>query len=75
MRVALSSLSRIKADASLSVNVGPQAIVSEQMQHLLASSQPGRLIVELTEEARVDDYAAVCRSPSRSFAGWACVSP
>jgi EAL domain-containing protein (putative c-di-GMP-specific phosphodiesterase class I)/putative methionine-R-sulfoxide reductase with GAF domain len=60
VRAALSSLPRIGANTALSLNVGPQAIVSKQMQQLLASSQqPQRLIVELTENAGVDDYTTL----------------
>jgi EAL domain-containing protein (putative c-di-GMP-specific phosphodiesterase class I)/putative methionine-R-sulfoxide reductase with GAF domain len=53
---ALGSLPRLADTTALCINVGPQAIVSEQVQQLLAASESRRIIVELTEDAKVDDY-------------------
>jgi EAL domain-containing protein (putative c-di-GMP-specific phosphodiesterase class I) len=54
---ALSCLPRLSPDVALCLNAGPGAIVSDELLHLLEASQPRRIIMELTEETRVDDYS------------------
>jgi len=41
----------------LAVNAGPGALASSRVAEALARSDPERIIVELTEHVRVDDYA------------------
>ncbi len=53
---ALSSLGRLRKSTTLCVNAGPRTIVSGELLQLLAASDPRRVVVELTEEAKVDDY-------------------
>ena len=53
---ALGSLPHLPGDIALCVNAGPEAMVSEELRRLLVSSKPSRVVIELTEEARVDDY-------------------
>ena len=54
---ALDCLPGLPKDVILCVNAGPEAIVSEEACQLLASSQPQRIVMELTEQAKVDDYS------------------
>jgi EAL domain-containing protein (putative c-di-GMP-specific phosphodiesterase class I) len=53
---ALSCLERLPAGIDLCLNASPRAMVSDELRKLLAASDPGRIVMELTEEARVDDY-------------------
>lgn len=43
----------------LAVNIGPQALVSPDLARVLELAQADRLVVEVTEHARIDDYSAV----------------
>ena len=54
---ALACLSRLPGEVALCVNAGPEAIVSEEVRRLLAASESRRVVVELTERAKVDDYS------------------
>ncbi len=56
---ALEELSRLPADAYLSVNVSPHTAMSPSLPPLLATVDGARLVLELTEHAPVDDYAAL----------------
>ena len=56
VRGALASLPRLPRDVALCVNAGPEAIISEEVHALLAGSEPGRVVMELSEQAKVDDY-------------------
>lgn len=38
------------------MNLGPEALASGEAVQLLLESEPSRIIVELTEQVRVDDY-------------------
>ncbi len=53
---ALSSLSQLPSGVLLCVNVGPDAITSAEVRHLLVDSEPSRTVIELTEQVQVDDY-------------------
>jgi EAL domain-containing protein (putative c-di-GMP-specific phosphodiesterase class I) len=59
---ALSSLSLLPEDITLCVNAGPEAMISDDVQQLLASCDSRRVVMELTEEAKVDDYAQLSRA-------------
>jgi EAL domain-containing protein (putative c-di-GMP-specific phosphodiesterase class I)/CheY-like chemotaxis protein len=50
-------LDRLPAHWFLSVNLSPDAITSEGVQRLLGREQAWRIVVEVTEHARVADYA------------------
>jgi EAL domain-containing protein (putative c-di-GMP-specific phosphodiesterase class I) len=54
---ALACLPGLPPDVALCVNAGPEAIVSDEVHQLLAASEPRRVIMELTEQAKVDDYS------------------
>ena len=53
---ALNCLDRLPDSLALCVNAGPEAILSAELRQKLADAAPHRIIVELTEEARVNDY-------------------
>ena len=53
---ALNALSRLPGDVALCVNASPEAMISAEVRQLIASSESKRVVMELTEEAKVDDY-------------------
>lgn len=57
VKKALRALPLLAGDITLCVNAGPEAIVSEQVRDLLTACDSRRVVMELTEEAKVDDYA------------------
>ena len=59
---ALSSLSRLPGNVALCVNASPEAMISDELHRLLAASESRRIVVELTEEAKVDDYSRLSRA-------------
>jgi EAL domain-containing protein (putative c-di-GMP-specific phosphodiesterase class I) len=56
VRMALKSLSRLPEDIALCLNAGPEAIISAGLRRLVMTCDPRRVVLELTEESRVDDY-------------------
>jgi EAL domain-containing protein (putative c-di-GMP-specific phosphodiesterase class I) len=59
---ALSSLSCLPGNVALCVNASPEAMISDELHRLLAASESRRIVVELTEEAKVDDYSRLSRA-------------
>ncbi|MGO9148600.1 MAG: EAL domain-containing protein [Acidimicrobiales bacterium] len=59
---ALSSLSRLPGNVALCVNASPEAMISDELHQLLAASESRRIVVELTEEAKVNDYSRLSRA-------------
>jgi EAL domain-containing protein (putative c-di-GMP-specific phosphodiesterase class I)/AmiR/NasT family two-component response regulator len=57
IHAALADLARIPQDAYLSLNMSPGTAVSPQFAELAGRHGPGRIVVEVTEHARVEDYA------------------
>jgi EAL domain-containing protein (putative c-di-GMP-specific phosphodiesterase class I) len=57
VRGALTCLSDIPDGVVLCVNAGPEAILSDEVRELLVASESGRVVIELTEQAKVDDYS------------------
>ncbi len=57
IHAALADLARIPEDAYLSLNMSPGTAVSPQFRELAGRHGPGRIVVEVTEHARVEDYA------------------
>lgn len=53
---ALAVLPRLPEDATLSVNVSAEALRSDTVLSLLAGDHAGRLVVEITEHTRIEDY-------------------
>jgi len=58
---ALSSLPLLPDDVTLCVNAGPEVIVSDEVFQLLAGCDSRRVVMELTEETKVDDYPGLSR--------------
>ncbi len=56
VRAALRHLPRLPGDVALCLNAGPAAMVSDTLRQILALSETRRLVMELTEESKVDDY-------------------
>ncbi len=56
VETALESLDQIPDDMFLSVNVSPKLIVSGALERVAERLPMARLVVELTEHARIDDY-------------------
>lgn len=54
---ALEAQPRLGDTLTLAVNVGPAALTDPRFLDLVDGAQGDRLVVELTEHARVDDYA------------------
>ncbi len=53
---ALDLLDEVPRHVSLSVNLGPHALLSERLPDLLAARPLERVVLEVTEHAAVDDY-------------------
>ncbi|MBK5266708.1 MAG: EAL domain-containing protein [Acidimicrobiia bacterium] len=56
LRVAVSHLDDIPQDCFLTVNVSPQAVESLPFWNVFSSLSSGRIRVEISEEAIIDDY-------------------
>lgn len=59
VRRAVAVFDQIPASAYLAVNVSPETLLSRDMAAALSGTTPERLVLEITEHARVLDYAPV----------------
>lgn len=59
VRQGLQSLPYVPADIYLALNVSPATILSGALLPILAAAPPGRIVLEVTEHARVADYEAL----------------
>jgi EAL domain-containing protein (putative c-di-GMP-specific phosphodiesterase class I)/DNA-binding NarL/FixJ family response regulator len=59
IRLALADLDRLPALSYLSLNVSPATLLSMELAAELEDAPLERLVLELTEQARVEDYFAV----------------
>lgn len=69
LRSALRHRERLPANCFLTVNLGPQALLADEVQHVLAAAGDLRgVVIELTEQAPVHDYPALLQAldPLRS---------
>ena len=57
IRRALEALPKIPHDVYVAVNTSPATLMSPSFPALFADVAPGRVVVEVTEHAPVDDYA------------------
>lgn len=55
----LSALATLPEDVYLSVNASPDTVTSGRMANALRSMPLGRIVLEITEHARVSDYRAL----------------
>ncbi len=62
---ALSVLDSFPPDVYIAVNTAPATLCSAALFNLLRALPPGRVVVELTEHARVDDYDALIAAVAR----------
>jgi EAL domain-containing protein (putative c-di-GMP-specific phosphodiesterase class I)/response regulator of citrate/malate metabolism len=64
VRMALDRLPRLPPSAYLGINASPSTAATPAFQQLLAPVDAGRVVIEITEHAPVDDYdelnAALC---------------
>jgi EAL domain-containing protein (putative c-di-GMP-specific phosphodiesterase class I) len=56
---ALAGFGRLPPDCFMTVNLGPEAALDDDMTTLLATHGPARTVIELTEHAQVSDYDAL----------------
>lgn len=56
VRHALGHLARIPGDGCVTLNVSPTTAIAPQLAALLADHDTHRVVLEITEHARVDDY-------------------
>ena len=59
LRTALRDLPRLPKEAYLSLNVSPATAVAPELHEVLDGLPAERLVLEMTEHARVDDYPAL----------------
>lgn len=58
-RAAVEQLPELPEDMVLTVNAGPEALVSGDLVDALGTAPAGRIVVELTEHIAVEDYPAL----------------
>jgi EAL domain-containing protein (putative c-di-GMP-specific phosphodiesterase class I)/DNA-binding NarL/FixJ family response regulator len=62
MRLSLDRIGELPAGAFLSVNAGPDTLVTPAAAELLRDAPAGRVVLEITEHAPVADYDALRRA-------------
>jgi EAL domain-containing protein (putative c-di-GMP-specific phosphodiesterase class I) len=59
IRTAIRDLERLPEEAYLSLNVSPAIAIAPELHEVLGGVPAERLVLEMTEHARVDDYPAL----------------
>ncbi len=59
LRTALRDLERLPEEAYLSLNVSPTTAIAPELHEVLDGLPAERVVLEMTEHARVDDYPAL----------------
>jgi EAL domain-containing protein (putative c-di-GMP-specific phosphodiesterase class I) len=74
--LGIAARDRLPPNTFLSVNVSPESLLSNEVQSTLAAADGGlgRLVIEVTEQSRVEDYAELARTLARSRAAGAAVA-
>lgn len=62
IRKALAGIAQLQPGQYLSINASPEVIESEAFQALLQAADLGRLMLEVTEHAQVEDYERFSRA-------------
>ena len=62
IKAALGALEVLPDDVHLAVNASPATIVSGRLVEVLARHPLARLVLEITEHSKIDDYATVTRA-------------
>jgi EAL domain-containing protein (putative c-di-GMP-specific phosphodiesterase class I) len=61
---AIAELATIPAEVALTVNAGPEVVLSRELRDAVLAGPASRIIIELTEHTEIDDYpgliAALC---------------
>lgn len=57
VRSAVAALAYLPPPAYLAINVAPSTVLSGALLPVVADAPPGRLVLEVTEHAQVEDYA------------------
>ena len=65
LRAALAGFAHLPADCFLAVNLSPTAILDDEVLRLLEASEPGRMVVEITEHRSIEDYGLISRALAR----------
>ncbi len=65
VELALAALPELPEALSMGVNVGPAAICAPALLQLVEAAGPRRVIVELTEHRRIDDYGELLEAPAK----------
>ena len=59
-RAALADLERLPTGVFLSLNLSPAVLITDGFLAMMAAVPAERIVIEVTEHARVDDYDALC---------------
>lgn len=59
VRVAVELLDELPPDAFLAINVGPDVIAAPELLDILDLVDAGRIVLELTEHLRIEDYPSL----------------
>ncbi|MEI9927289.1 MAG: EAL domain-containing protein [Sphingomonas sp.] len=62
VRCALRGLAILPRSMKLAINLSPAALVSPELADIVATQAPDRLVLEVTEHAAIEDYAAIARA-------------
>lgn len=65
VRLAMTALGRIPDPIRLNINVSPDTLCSEEFLELMSSAPRGRLVIEVTEHAVIEDYTEVRLASAR----------
>lgn len=65
VEAALPMLANLDEAAFLAINLGPEALASPRLAELLSTSDPRRIVLELTEHVPVDDYPQLRKTLAR----------
>lgn len=65
VRAALETLGHVPAGKFAAINVSPATILSGALERELEGVDAGRLVIEVTEHQRVEDFAALSRKLTR----------
>jgi EAL domain-containing protein (putative c-di-GMP-specific phosphodiesterase class I) len=58
-RAAISCFARLPEDVFLSINLSPEAIAHRPCSTMLGADERGRIVIEVTEHAQIQDYQTV----------------
>jgi EAL domain-containing protein (putative c-di-GMP-specific phosphodiesterase class I) len=62
IRASLTELSELPPGAFLAVNVGPDVLMSRPFTRLLHAVDASRVVIELTEHSKIEDYEPIQRA-------------